>query len=956
MARRLRIEPYDPGAVDGDGDGIVQENTAWERPVGTRLIDEFGNEVRVGLMSMQRPARMRVVDENGNDVRYIPTYASIAERQVSQTPLGSIGAPSLAESGVTPVPTLADQGLRTIGETMDDVNAIVNPQTITPPDVEELPLPTPKMYPLMEKSSPDVDILDAYSPVHSGLPMLDSLLGFRDGYDTLQDEWDSSNGDYFSYETGVDLTFNEFVELVRLKADGKPLPRLVRNDGKVINDDPGLLNRFGLRIDETLTHVIERNVRSRELLKDSVSTQIGSKMSDMPLSPETLDYFIGRFTSSGDGGLFNLIKNKESSSFNYPDFGAFGFGTATSLGEQTLPSSSQLKEYVAWGLGGDRPLWIDSPDVYPDIRQIFSLPPVIRHPEGTASTKKPTFTIGAFMPITEFDSPEVVARKEAVGRLLDKYRDSRFDGTHFAHIQFNNFFTRDYWTRTRTDASLEIANDVMWSVFEHLGKTRNRPGEHWADTTFGRQVGNLLDFRPVNSASIGPEERLMLFAASELCDDETRSIMIGRLGWDFTKQEDWPDFVKTVSRLGPVSVALESDSLRLINRDTMATFVKRDGSSVIGFVETPDFSENKFNLDLSEGLADLVSTASGQIERNLDASNWDEAYKALDQLKEFIASDARPGPQSTLAEKDEWVRELYQFYSRAIPRYTERTPLESALDLLYQGSDTRPLSPEKAGLLSEQPTLDFHRYVASRYISQWAESSNGSSPLSYLIQETAQSIFSLDDNDVVGFDEIFATTPYGSNRESVLSEIERLRSAEGEAVKNFLLAQYENTQEFYRSRGIDAVPVVRGMNLPKDHPYVQELLSMSEQWTDIGDQSIIPPSIEASVLHRPLSSFATYMPAIRMFAGNTSSVSPVPDGAGNIGVVVVSKVPVHQIFGNPYTGNGCLNEYEVVVIGGGINGRVHLTANLASLSAFDARDSLAWRQSLARLNAKRSNA
>lgn len=960
MARRLRVEPYDANAVDGDGDGIVQENTAWERPVGTRLIDEFGEEIRAGLMSMQRPSRMRVVDRNGNDVPYTPSYASAVERQVSRTALGSIGAPSLAESDITPVPTLADRGLRTIGETMSDVDAIVNPQTITPPDVDELPLPTPKMYPTMEKSSSDVDILDAYSPAHSGLPMFDTLLGIGEGYDTLKDEWDSSNGDYFSYETGVDLTFDEFVELVRLRADGKPLPRLVRDDGKVINDDPDLLDRFGVRIDETLTHVIERNFRSREILKDHVSTQVGSKMADMPVSKDTLDYFVGRLARRGTGtGLFSKIEEGESASFNFPDFGAFGFGTATSFDEGTLPSPSQLKEYVAWGLGGERPLWIDSPDLDPDVRQIFSLPPVIRHPEGVPSTKEPTFTIGAFMPITEFDSPEVVAQKEAVARLLQRYGSAKGDGVysvqHFAQIKFQTYFT-GYSRQTRTDASFEIAEDVMQSVFEHLSETRNQPGEFWSDTSFGRAVGELLDSRMKPTEEISLENRLMFFAASDLCDDQTRSILIERLGWDFTKQERWPELVEAVKLRGPLkNHEYDFPELRIIDRDTMADFVKRDGSLVTGFREFPDFGETDYELRLSRDIAQLISTAESVVARNTDASNRDEKTAALEALKAFLAFEPRPGPKSTMAEKDGWVRELYQLYSQTIPGHNDRTPLETALGLLYRNSNTDPLSPEKAGLLSEQPTLDFYRYIASRYVSQWAESSNGASPLSYLIQDSVQSIFGLNDDDVVGFDDIFKTTPHGPERESILRELEKLRSGESEMVRNFILAQYENTQEFYRSRGITSVPVARGMNLPEDHPYVQELLSMTELWRqDLGDGALVPPSIEASVLHRPLSSFATYLPATKNFAGNTSTTQPIPDGAGNFGVVILSQVPVHQIFGNPYTGNGCLNEYELVVIGGGINGRVHLTADLTSVNAFDARDSLAWRTALARLNAGRT--
>lgn len=30
---------YDPNARDADGDGIVQEGTIWERPVGTQIAD-----------------------------------------------------------------------------------------------------------------------------------------------------------------------------------------------------------------------------------------------------------------------------------------------------------------------------------------------------------------------------------------------------------------------------------------------------------------------------------------------------------------------------------------------------------------------------------------------------------------------------------------------------------------------------------------------------------------------------------------------------------------------------------------------------------------------------------------------------------------------------------------------------------------------------------------------------
>lgn len=73
-ARRLRPERYDPDARDADGDGIVQEGTAWERPVGTFFRRPNGQPVRAGLEMDDRPKASKLVDADGNDVDYTPTY------------------------------------------------------------------------------------------------------------------------------------------------------------------------------------------------------------------------------------------------------------------------------------------------------------------------------------------------------------------------------------------------------------------------------------------------------------------------------------------------------------------------------------------------------------------------------------------------------------------------------------------------------------------------------------------------------------------------------------------------------------------------------------------------------------------------------------------------------------------------------------------------------------------
>lgn len=110
----LRMEPYNPDAVDGDGDGIVQEWTPWERPGGTRIIDgTTGKEFEAGSTANARLPGIKIVDKDGKEVNYTPTYAGGSKEPPTgkkapkakrkPTPLGEHGAPSLNELGMRTV-------------------------------------------------------------------------------------------------------------------------------------------------------------------------------------------------------------------------------------------------------------------------------------------------------------------------------------------------------------------------------------------------------------------------------------------------------------------------------------------------------------------------------------------------------------------------------------------------------------------------------------------------------------------------------------------------------------------------------------------------------------------------------------------------------------------------------------------------------------------------------------
>lgn len=72
----LRNQPYDADAVDADNDGIVQEGTLFERPVGTSLVSSAGQSLRSGFngTTLTDVDGMRIVDRRGRPVSYQPSW------------------------------------------------------------------------------------------------------------------------------------------------------------------------------------------------------------------------------------------------------------------------------------------------------------------------------------------------------------------------------------------------------------------------------------------------------------------------------------------------------------------------------------------------------------------------------------------------------------------------------------------------------------------------------------------------------------------------------------------------------------------------------------------------------------------------------------------------------------------------------------------------------------------
>jgi hypothetical protein len=115
----LRPEPYKQNAVDADGDGIVQEGTAFERPAGTSILDGAGSPLSDGLSSLERDTSWSVVDRNGQRVPYTPSYGGAFEQ---------------------PKPKILGDSVGTIGSRVGTLESMVGTITKSPK-----PLPIPQV-------------------------------------------------------------------------------------------------------------------------------------------------------------------------------------------------------------------------------------------------------------------------------------------------------------------------------------------------------------------------------------------------------------------------------------------------------------------------------------------------------------------------------------------------------------------------------------------------------------------------------------------------------------------------------------------------------------------------------------------------------------------------------------------------------------------------------------------
>lgn len=175
-----------------------------------------------------------------------------------------------------------------------------------------------------------------------------------------------------------------------------------------------------------------------------------------------------------------------------------------------------------------------------------------------------------------------------------------------------------------------------------------------------------------------------------------------------------------------------------------------------------------------------------------------------------------------------------------------------------------------------------HGSLVKHLISSWAGSSGDHNKVSCAMQHATMEAFGMQPEhlELKALGALDLKKPNNTVKEAFPHMITNDAQAESfrHALKDFVLAQYHNTQDHLKSLGVTHVCVARGMHTPE------------------------PPSPKKGTLKlQPASSFSANLGTAQgSFSGGHS--------------VFFAKVPASQVLSSYVTGFGCTHEHEVVVL------------------------------------------
>jgi len=208
--------------------------------------------------------------------------------------------------------------------------------------------------------------------------------------------------------------------------------------------------------------------------------------------------------------------------------------------------------------------------------------------------------------------------------------------------------------------------------------------------------------------------------------------------------------------------------------------------------------------------------------------------------------------------------------------------------------------------------------AVGKIIGSWAKSSMNGQARTLAIQQAAVDEFGLHDTATSVPEAITGYHQYMLDNENYPNRQERYDAATAEIQQDFdkhyakygelyravLRAQYDETQAFFQKANVSEIPVWRGYQWGADK---------TPEWAQNGVQE---------VPMRPLNSFS-YQPSTAYGFAEANKWLPLERA------VISATVPVTSVLSCARTGFGCLNEQEVVVLGGNLPFTVNRdTANI----------------------------
>lgn len=284
------------------------------------------------------------------------------------------------------------------------------------------------------------------------------------------------------------------------------------------------------------------------------------------------------------------------------------------------------------------------------------------------------------------------------------------------------------------------------------------------------------------------------------------------------------------------------------------------------------------------------------------SATMDERREIKAQISKQLAQDLVDDPDVAGAIDDLMNHSEMLSRVRDIERENGLDVIPTELPFRLQGGDIS-FDDFLKGLKDNGFTDDMVRRVrqetvedfASQLVGTWAQTSADSHPLSQAIQYAASDEFGLPK-----FTAHFGSSMGFGPKNLRLGQI---HSKHGAFLRRFVRSQYDYTQAWFAENGIESVTIFRGMRFTAPPGWVQK-----------------GGGITSNIELQPLSSFSSEYGVAREFADSSGAV------------MTAIRVPVDKVLSTARTGFGCLNEGEVVLLGGEYEGFAVAVSDLGAFS------------------------